>query len=464
MAQQTKAQQTKGKKKEREEVDVFADMMDAGVFTEDGHNGDFADAFSSTVVTTTPSTRSVQLASLGERIAREHGFQPSKEQSFDIPIERVLDSPYQEREKDKRKWTDKQRQEYERLRKAVREGLNEVFFVAAYPGRPGYVFLTYGAHNRRDAARDEGHTVIPCVFVEYDEQKQEDQERVGFGTTFENEIKIPMTLEERGRLYRRLMRDFKLSQEKLAKRLDVTRDFIKDRIMVAESDEDVRDLVRALDTNGGIRIARSLNRLGTLADLLAEREGKKQVDAPSIARAPLIEEYRTGNWKVELIEAYIDQILLLAQKEPSLPIEEILNRVFHPETNSAQYEEDTRHEEPSPVLPMTKDLVDATIAHTQQDQQEPPLITVQPAIVNRDTPPATTSFPAQVAERRETSTTATSDRTEGAENALRLDKLLKAQKYLDAYCKLTDGKHKGDQEMSILTAMAEIIQEELVLQ
>jgi len=436
----TKNQAGKGNRRQREEVDVFADMMQAGAFSgeEGGEHGDFVEAFTSAVASPTAP------GSLAARLAQEYGFKPSKEQSFDIPVERVLDSSYQQR-LDKSLWTEKQRREYERLRTAVREGLNEVFFVAPYPGRPGYFFLAYGGHNRRDAAREEGYTTIPCIIVAYEQENGQDEERVGFGTTFENEVKIPMTLEERGRLYRQLMQRFKLSQEKLGKRLDLTRDIVKDCLMVAESAEDIRELVRDLSEGSGVRIARALGRLERL------RETFNNEEAPQMARVPLIKAYRTGEMKTELIEAYIEEILRLVQESGITSLEEILHQVFHPRQAEAErvtaaperkQPQDLEVASPVPALQMAATNVEAA----QLTRSEVPTSPV----AEREERGDHTAFTAAVVPVS----------TGVAESAQRIDKLLKAQKYLKAYRKLAAGTNKGEQEVRILDDMDDDIQAE----
>lgn len=433
----TQDSSTKGKtKKQRERVDVFADMMEAGAFggEEGGEQGSFVEAFTSVVAS--PAA----LSSLGAKLAQEYGFRQSKEQSFDIPIERVLDSPYQQR-LDKSQWTDKQRREYERLRTAVREGLNEVFFIAPYPGRPGYFFLAYGGHNRRDAAREEGYTTIPCIIVAYEQDNEQDEERVGFGTTFENEVKVPMTLEERGRLYRQLMQTFKLSQEKLARRLDLTRDIVKDCLLVAECAEDIRLLVRDLPEGSGVRIARALNRLERLGEVLGNEE------APRLARAPLIAAYRTGEMKTELIEAYIEEILRLVEEGGVTSIEETLNQLLHSSSAALEDSEPAAGDDrrtnggTAPSAPTPRPIQATADGDTQR----------------RGTPHAG----APATDTRSSPTPLSTPGVAGAaENAQRIDKLLKAQKYLVAYRRLAQGVAKGEQEMRILAEMDSDIQEE----
>ncbi len=463
--------------RERKEVDVFSDMM-AGAFTQtdESEATSFVDTFTAYAAPAAPVVQPSQVepsepASLGEQLAQRYGFKPSKEQTFDIPVERVLDSPYQERE-ERSRWTERQKHEYERLRAAIREGLNEVFFVAPHPEKPDYFFLAYGGHNRRDAAREEGHTTIPCVVIPYDDTNAQDQERVGFGTAFENEIKIPMTLVERGRLYRRLMEKHNLSQEKLARRLDLTRDVIKNCLMVAESADDVRELVRHLDEGGGVRLARSLNRLNDLAAIYSDQ------DAPRLARAPLIAAYRAGTMKTELIEAYIGEILRLAQLQQPASIVTILETVFHPVSAAAS---------PGSYVNATPDakIHEAPLAFPEVSGENLALVYQQPVItpsaavlataVKQELVTQPTQATDELASEKHVGSEDHSIRVDGsrspfvssihgnqlAEQSQRFDKLLKAQRYFAAYCKLAKESERGEQEKRVLAELDEAIHEVL---
>lgn len=493
MEKRSRANQAKGKSKgkdlapakpQREEIDIFADMMNTSAFHNevDAHAEAFVEAFTNTIIPSTPIT-------IIHESSNPYGFKPSKEQAFDIPIDHILDSPFQNR-LDKSQWTAKQKHDYDRLRLAVRRGLNEVFFVAPYPDKEGYFFLAYGGHNRRDASKEEGYTHIPCIIIDYDPQNSEDQEKVGFGTAFENEVKVQMTLEERGNLYKQLMRDFKLSQQKLADSLDLTRDTIKNCIMIAESPDDVRDLVRDLE-DGGIRIARSLNTLNVLKDLM------NNVAAPHIARTPLIKKYKAGEMKTEIAEAYINEIILLTQQFPEMAIEEILHRVFSPPQTEQRAAQDVQSQE-SPLTSSaqtnsrpadareTRYSIDTTsiqvsqtnVSASTQDRTDvtTPSFTATPLEQLEHHSPSeeakevtanitNTSHTITNASTSVTSNTSASSTTSlytsTAEVSLRLDKLLKAQRYFQAYCKLVTGKTKSDQEIRILKDILAALQEEL---
>ena len=420
---------------ERVSVDPFAQMKQMA--------GNTGESFGSTFMAATAVPAQAMPIGFAAKVAQEFGLQPAKEQSYLIPIDHVLDSPYQHR-LPKEEWSEKQKREYERLRLSIQEGLNEVFFVCPYPKKPGYFFLAFGGHNRRDLIAEMGETAIPCQIVEFTEGNEVDEEKIGFGTTFENETKVPMTLEERGAQYQHLMENFQLTQEKLAKRLDVSRDFIKECLRISRSSQDIRTFVRELDEKSGIRISRTLQRLDALSTMLTS-DGAE--DAPTKARVPLIQAYKQRTILTEAMDAYVETILLLAKEHPSWPIEEILNKVFEPiQSEHRSYQ---------------REQVSTSFTEEDESSVEDPELVIQDTHRidgGTDTSESRKKVKRDMRDEKQVVSPITSLQVH-PEESLRIDALTKALRYIKKYQKLAhkpgdEQEQKKDIERDLLNQLA----------
>lgn len=241
----------------------------------------------------------------------ESTAESSKYRVIEIEIDRVLDSPFQARE-NRAKWGEKQSRKFEQLRQSIREdGLNDIFFVAPHPeqekAEDGYYILAYGGHNRRDAAGLEGYTSIPCIVVDYNHEK------IGFGTTRENEVRIDLDAVERGRQYTLLMTEFHLTRDDLARRLDISPDVIKNCVMVFQCPEFIQEFIRELG-EGGFRIARAFKKMWDRLREILEADTQKEAEIKSLF-LPLMDGYKSSQMNVERIEAEIERILEQARQQ-----------------------------------------------------------------------------------------------------------------------------------------------------
>jgi len=191
-------------------------------------------------------------------------------------------------------------------------------------------------------------------------------------------------------------------------------------------------LVRDLSEGSGVRIARALHRLERLGESL------KNEEAPRLVRAPLI-------------EAYIEEILRLVEAVGVTSIEEILHQVLHSRSVAVE------HVETRSGAQQRHDRFDASTAQVTRPAE---LGASSDGTRQRSTASVDAAATDTRSDRRPLPASVSLVSMGAAENAQRIDKLLKAQKYLTAYRRLANGMEKGDQEMRILAEMDSDIQQE----
>src|SRR5437899_4974560 len=130
---------------------------------------------------------------------------------LDIAPDDILDSHYQSRE----------RRDPDRFQQLVHSikthGFNGVLIVCPHQEHEGKYQLVAGGHRRRDAAREAEMPALPCLVVDFDQQ------RMAVGTATENLVCEDLSLPDEAKLYRKLRQDTGWTQEQLAAQLEIRR-------------------------------------------------------------------------------------------------------------------------------------------------------------------------------------------------------------------------------------------------
>lgn len=193
-----------------------------------------------------------------------------------VPIDDILDSHYQSREKQQGQGTEK----FQRLVRSMKKGgPDQPIKVHRHQTIPGKLQITRGGHSRVAAARVAGHTTYPVIIVEYND------EEAALGTAWENLAREDLSPLEEGELYLKIRKARGYNRDELAEELGISPDRIKECEALANSAEDIKEMIRWIkalgnDTDRGLQAAKQLRRLDAL-------DQRKEGFAAHI-RAPLI--------------------------------------------------------------------------------------------------------------------------------------------------------------------------------
>lgn len=216
---------------------------------------------------------------------------------LDVAPDDIMDSSYQSRE-----WRDPDR--FRQLVHSIQaHGFHGVLIVCPHPQQEGKYQLIAGGHRRRDAAKEAGLPVIPCLVVEYNNH------RMAVGTAVENLIREDLSIPDEGKLYLKLRQDAGWTQEELAAQLEMSRDRIKECEVAARDAEDIQAMLRA-SGDRGLRAAKSLRQIDKFDD---PAEG---IFRAAAERAPLIEQFLAGELTTDGVQLAVDAIVArLTQKQ-----------------------------------------------------------------------------------------------------------------------------------------------------
>jgi len=212
-----------------------------------------------------------------------------------VPIEKILDSPYQTREQ-------MSPAKFAQLVHSIKTlGFQGFIPVRIHPEREGYYQIVAGGHSRRSAAKVAGEIELPIVVVDFDERQ------TALGTALENIGREDLNVVEKGKLFLKFRQDFNLSQEDLAKELgeDMSRNQIKECEAAATSALDIQEML--VKKEGGIRAAKYLRQLDKL-DI--DETGRAMRERASIIEAFLNEELTTDG-----IRGAVQQVLQKVEQE-----------------------------------------------------------------------------------------------------------------------------------------------------
>jgi ParB family chromosome partitioning protein len=187
--------------------------------------------------------------------------QLSQEQIQSIPLERLLDNPYQPREEVA---IDDELRELAASIKA--NGFQGVLAARPALGREGYFELAYG-HRRREAARLAGLTHLPISVRELTNRAM-----AGIAAV-ENIHRKDLTALELGRLFIRML-DEGYTQEDIAGQIGKDRGYVVNRLRVVRAPTDVQQLV--LEKPDSLRAVSTLVKVDDTATRTAMIEALKQ--------------------------------------------------------------------------------------------------------------------------------------------------------------------------------------------
>jgi ParB family transcriptional regulator, chromosome partitioning protein len=211
-----------------------------------------------------------------------------------IPIDHILDSPFQDRES-----IDEEK--YRALVQSMRErGFRGALVVTPIPEREGYYLPVFGGHLRKRAALEAGIYDLPVVVVDAT------REEIGLGTAIENLARQDLNTVEKGRLFTHLRKDHGWSQQELAEKLGITRDYIAQCELGAKSAPEIQKMLM-MKGDGGFRAASYLRRL----DKLDETEPGRA----TTLRVPLIEQFIAEAITTDDIKVAVEKILDPPEKQ-----------------------------------------------------------------------------------------------------------------------------------------------------
>lgn len=213
--------------------------------------------------------------------------QPKERKSTDADVlwvepERVLDSPFQHQERI-------DPEQFERLVESIRSGgFFTALFVNMDPKEDGYYFLTAGGHQRREAAKVVG-VKVP-IFIE----PPVDRMTLALRAANENIIGVNRSVVNLGYLFKQMLEEFhdtfELTQEKLAQRLGQNRSWVAARILAANLDPDLQEMLAKTQGERGLRAAFALRRL-----------------TPQ-ERAPVMADFLEGEFTTDMVERRVKEI------------------------------------------------------------------------------------------------------------------------------------------------------------
>lgn len=149
-----------------------------------------------------------------------------------IPLDFLLDNPYQPRE----------RIEIDDDLREMAEGIDEYKLLGAvpvrrHPEREGYFQLVFG-HRRREASRLAGKRTMPCVIEAIDDAGME------IFAALENVQRKDLTDIQLGRYFLRMQKEG-YTQEEIAQKIKKKRGYVVNRLRLAEAPSDIQTLVLA---------------------------------------------------------------------------------------------------------------------------------------------------------------------------------------------------------------------------
>lgn len=215
---------------------------------------------------------------------------------LDIVPDNILDSPYQSREQ-------RNPERFQQLVHTIKtHGFNGILIVCPHPEHAGKYILVAGGHRRRDAARAANLSTIPCLLVDFDQQ------RIAMGTATENLVREDLSILDEGRLYLKLRQDTGWTQEQLAEQLEISRDRIKECEVATRDAPDIQEMLY-LAGDRGLRAAKALRKLDKLDRL------EQGIVRAAAERAPLIQKFLSGELTTDGVQYAVDTILARSEKE-----------------------------------------------------------------------------------------------------------------------------------------------------
>ncbi len=158
------------------------------------------------------------------------GGQPDASQATALPIERLLDNPYQPR-------AAVNAEALEELASVIRgQGFQGVLLARPHPEQRGHYQLTAG-HRRRDASRLVGIASLPVIVRELS-----DEEMAMLAIT-ENIQREDLTPLEEGKIYVLMQEEMGYTLEQIAKEVGKKLGYVYNRVRVAKAPPDIQALV-----------------------------------------------------------------------------------------------------------------------------------------------------------------------------------------------------------------------------
>ena len=188
---------------------------------------------------------------------------PDIRQATNIPVERLLDNPYQPRT-----GRNIDMEALNELADVIRaQGFQGVLAARPHPDIRGHYQLTAG-HRRREAARLAGLTSLPVVV-----QDLTDEEMVTLAIT-ENIQREDLTPLEEGRIYVLMNEQMKFTLEQIGREVGKKLGYIYNRVRVAKAPPDIQELVEAKPDSlravaNLIKVEREADRAVIIRQLLA---------------------------------------------------------------------------------------------------------------------------------------------------------------------------------------------------
>jgi ParB family chromosome partitioning protein len=220
---------------------------------------------------------------------------------LDLALDDILDSRYQSREQ-------RDPQRFRQLIHSIQaHGFQGVLVVCPHFRDEGKYQLIAGGHRRRDSARAAGLQTLPCLVVEYDQQ------RMAIGTASENLVREDLSLPDEGKLYLLLRQDADWTQEELAERLDLSRDRIKECEVAARDAEDIQQMLRTAGDHG-LRAAKALRQLDKFDD------PARGIFRASSERAPIIERFLKEELTTDGVQLAVNAVAARLEQKDTLAV------------------------------------------------------------------------------------------------------------------------------------------------
>jgi ParB/RepB/Spo0J family partition protein len=238
---------------------------------------------------------------------------PDGPQTVLMLIDDIVESDLQTREREPGQGSNK----FQRLVKSMQKtGPDHAIKVHMHPTLSGKYQVTAGGHSRLAAAKVAGLTHYPVVIVAYD------QELAVLGTGWENLAREDLSPLEEGEYYLKARRYRGYNRDELAEAIGVPVDRIKECEALANSAEDIKDMIRrikALEQGAerGLQAAKHLRRLDILEK---QREG-----LAARLRAPLIDLFVYG--RITTSEMDLATARLVRAEDPEAQLATLLQSI-----------------------------------------------------------------------------------------------------------------------------------------
>jgi ParB/RepB/Spo0J family partition protein len=154
------------------------------------------------------------------------------QQAISVPVERLLNNPFQPR-------LDANEEALDELAQVIgSQGFQGVLVARGDPATPGYYQITAG-HRRREAAKRAGLKNLPVVVREF---SNEEMATIAITENIQREDLTPL---EEGKIYLLMAEEMGYTHEQIAREIGRKRGYVENRIRVARAPLDVQALVVA---------------------------------------------------------------------------------------------------------------------------------------------------------------------------------------------------------------------------